>query len=89
MTDQCLPKTNAHCCLPVGDIFKVDGAPVELPLDLLDLVHLKVDHPQHLRDSGLAPPVIQDAAIFTDLELIKNEDTESFETFSKLYEQYI
>ena len=56
------------CYLPALNVLEVDRATVELPLDLLDLVHLEADHPQHLRHSGLAPAVVQHAAVFTNLE---------------------
>ena len=43
--------------LPVFDIVHIDGPGLELLLDLLDSLHLNVDHPNHVLHRSLATPV--------------------------------
>ena len=46
-------------CLPVFDVIHVNGPNLQLLLDLLDALHLDVDHPDHVLHGGLATSVAQ------------------------------
>lgn len=45
--------------LPVFDVIHVDGPNLQLLLNLLDALHLDLDHPDHVLHRGLTPSVAQ------------------------------